>query len=101
MYKSKGTSISFRIEDDVAKAIQEAADLEDLTLADFVRKVFRYGFFRYTLSPGGLFPLLQEQREETLRRKAAELAARDAEVLKKVEAAEPPAASRRKISKAS
>jgi len=68
-YKSKGTSISFRIEDDVAKAVQEAADLEDLTLADFVRKVFRYGFHRYSLSEGGLFPLLQEQREETLRRK--------------------------------
>ena len=68
-YKSKGTSITFRIEDDVAQAVQESADLEDLTLADFVRKIFRYGFHRYSLSEHGLFPLLQEQREEMLRRR--------------------------------
>jgi hypothetical protein len=102
MFKSKGTSISFRIEDDVAKAVQEAANLEDLTVADFVRKIFRYGFYRYTVSGQGLFPLLQEQRDDTLRRKAAEVAARDAKVLEKVTAAEQhPAASRRKVSKAS
>jgi hypothetical protein len=99
-YRSKGASISFRLEDDVAQAVQEAADLEDLTLADFVRKLFRYGFYRYTLSKHGLYPLLQEQRDETLRRRAAELAAHDAKVSEKVDAAAP-RASRRRLSKAS
>jgi uncharacterized protein (DUF1778 family) len=102
-YKSKGTSISFRLEDDVAEVVQKAADREDLTLADFVRKVFRYGFHRYTLSEHGLFPLLQEEREETLRRReAAELSALDARVSKRLDAAAAPAVrSPRKVAKAS
>jgi hypothetical protein len=64
--RTKGTQISFRIEDEAARAIQEAADLEDLTLADFVRRVFQYGFFRYQQTEGGIFPLLQELRAQRL-----------------------------------
>jgi DNA-binding PadR family transcriptional regulator len=65
--RTKGSQVSFRVEDDLARAIQEAADLEEMTLADFVRRVFQYGFYRYRSSEGGIFPLLQELREQRLR----------------------------------
>jgi DNA-binding PadR family transcriptional regulator len=64
--RTKGSQVSFRVEDDLARAIQEAADLEEMTLADFVRRVFGYGFHKYRRSPGGLLPLLMELREERL-----------------------------------
>jgi hypothetical protein len=39
--------ISFRAGPELAGRVERAADYEDLSVADFVRKVFRIGFERY------------------------------------------------------
>jgi hypothetical protein len=43
----KTKQISFKVEDSAARRIESAAELEDIPLADFVRKIFAWGFDQY------------------------------------------------------
>ena len=61
-YKTKEKQISFKVEDELAKEIERAADREDLKVADFVRKVFKYGMFKYRTA-GRLWHLQAEQEQ--------------------------------------
>jgi hypothetical protein len=54
MARGKSRQISFREKEVLAGRIEAAARAEDLALADFVRKVFRYGFRQYETA-GSLF----------------------------------------------
>jgi hypothetical protein len=44
---SKRNQLSFRVEDEFTNQVEAAAKAEDLAVADFVRKVFRWGFAEY------------------------------------------------------
>jgi hypothetical protein len=66
-HKAKEIQLSFREEKEIVKKIKDAADLEDLSIADFVRKVFRQGFRRYELV-GSLYALMHEERQALLDR---------------------------------
>lgn len=48
--------LSFREDEALVARIEAAAVVEDLSVADFVRKVFRFGFRSYELS-GSLYAL--------------------------------------------
>jgi hypothetical protein len=54
MARGKSRQISFREKEALAARIESAAKAEDLALADFVRKIFRYGFRQYETA-GSLF----------------------------------------------
>jgi hypothetical protein len=49
MPRSKSRQISFREKIDLFAQVQEAAEREDLHLADFVRKIFRLSFRAYNV----------------------------------------------------
>ena len=61
-YHTKEKQLSFKVEDELAKEVEQAADREDLRVADFVRKVFKYGMFRYRAA-GRLWHLQAEQEQ--------------------------------------
>jgi hypothetical protein len=65
--KTKEIQLSFREEKEIVEEIQQAADLEGLSNADFVRKVFRHGLWRYRKA-GSVFALMYEERKDTLDR---------------------------------
>ena len=65
-YKAKEKQVCFKVEEEVEKEIKQAADREDLTVADFARKVFKYGFFKYQAQGGQLWRLEQERQEALL-----------------------------------
>ena len=65
-YRAKEKQVCFKVEDDVEKEIKQCADREDLTVADFARKVFKYGFFKYQGMGSQLWRLEQERREALL-----------------------------------
>lgn len=46
---TKNKQISFRVDDDLATRVDDAAEREELPVADFVRKIFRMGFERYEM----------------------------------------------------
>jgi hypothetical protein len=56
MARGKSRQISFREKEALSELIEQAAKKEDLALADFVRKVFRYGFREYETA-GSLYAL--------------------------------------------
>jgi hypothetical protein len=62
---AKGMQVSFREEEEFAERVRHAAELEELSFADFVRKVFRHGFMEYQRA-GSLFALRKEEREAML-----------------------------------
>jgi hypothetical protein len=66
-HKAKEHQISFREEKEIVERILAAAEKEDLTPADFVRKVFRQGFRRYEVL-GSLFALINEGNQALLDR---------------------------------
>lgn len=47
MAKRPSRQVSFRIDPDVAKKIDEAAAFEELSVADFARKIFKRAFADY------------------------------------------------------
>jgi hypothetical protein len=73
MPRGKSRQISFREKEELAARIYEAAQHEDLELADFVRKVFRYAFKEYQVA-GSLYALRArvEAAEEAKRQVALE-----------------------------
>jgi hypothetical protein len=66
-HKTKEIQLSFREEKEIVEEIQRLADLEGLSNADFVRKVFRHGLWRYRAA-GSVFALMYEERKGTLDR---------------------------------
>ncbi len=56
MRNGKPNQISFRVQNGEADEIGRAARDEDLAIADFVRKIFRWGFEQYKTT-GSLFDL--------------------------------------------
>ena len=56
MARGKSRQISFREKEDLAAKVQAAAKIEDLDLADFVRKIFRFAFKEYQTA-GSLYAL--------------------------------------------
>jgi hypothetical protein len=66
-YQTKEKQLSFKVTDELAKEVDQLADREDLRVADFVRKVFKYGMFKYRAA-GRLWPLQQEMEEATVAR---------------------------------
>jgi hypothetical protein len=56
MARGKSRQISFREKEDLAAKVLEAAKVEDLDLADFVRKIFRFAFKEYQTA-GSLYAL--------------------------------------------
>lgn len=66
--KLKSRQISFRVEGELAKKIEEAATFEELRTADFVRKVFKFAFREYETA--GSLHALRSAEESTPRRKA-------------------------------
>jgi hypothetical protein len=47
MTQSKPKQISFRADSDMGAQVDAAAEREELSVADFVRKIFRFGFREY------------------------------------------------------
>lgn len=78
MRKGQSRQISFRIEEEIAARVEAAATVEDLALADFVRKVFRVAFSQYETA-GSLHAMRQGAE-------AGELAKRQVALEKKVAA---------------
>lgn len=62
----RSRQISFRVDDDLAEKIGVAAVGEELATADFVRKVFRYGFREYE-KVGSLHDLRSEVGDKAKR----------------------------------
>jgi hypothetical protein len=75
-YHPKEKQLSFKVEDELAKEVEAAADREDLRVADFVRKVFKYGFFKYRAA--GRLWHLQAEQEQAVAERQAEIAKREA-----------------------
>jgi len=46
-YGRKSAQISFKVDEKTRSGVQKATNDEDLKVADFVRKIFRWGFEQY------------------------------------------------------
>jgi hypothetical protein len=75
MSKGKSVQVSFREKVEAVLRIDAAAKVEDLDRADFVRKVFRYGFREYETA-GSLYAMRArvDAAEEAKRQVAIERA---------------------------
>lgn len=56
MAKGRSQQISFRADDELASKIQAASKVEEIPVADFVRKIFRFAFKEYQTA-GSLYAL--------------------------------------------
>jgi hypothetical protein len=104
-HKAGTRQLSFRDEDATVEYILAAAEFEEIPVADFIRKLCRYGLRQYRKA-GSLYALRAKEREADGQPRAPEVSAHDAQVLEKVDAHEAPPAkrrisTRRSISKAS
>ena len=65
--------ISFRVDDELNDQMAKAADVEELAVADFVRKVFKWAFAEYQKA-GSLYTLRQHivARQVKIERKVYE-----------------------------
>jgi hypothetical protein len=68
--QAKGTQVSFREDQEFADRVRQWAELEELSFADFVRKVFHVGLREYEKA-GSLYALKTEERQAMLERQAA------------------------------
>jgi hypothetical protein len=70
MPKGPSRQISFRVDKELAKKIEEAAVFEELALADFARKLFKRAFQEYETA-GSLHALRAKDGDAPARRKKA------------------------------